>query len=242
MSSYKFKNQNVVDISITFPEDETKAFIEGLRKLSGRPFFQAKYIGAALGVAITPGLKALRRTTPKGPTGNLKRAISKRLRRYYKQDFGWAVQLAGYRRTGEMKAPDDTQYKKAKDRAFHQGFIEFGTKRRKTRSFSLERPNQAVASSYKTIGPFALIRQADNKTIKTDPPYNPRRRAFFKAGKNGRAVEIAPTPAQHPIRQAFDLSIAQMTSRLKMAMVEKLNNAIKEFVLYQGPSKQKRGG
>ena len=69
MSSYKFKNQNVVDISITFPEDETKAFIEGLRKLSGRPFFQAKYIGAALGVAITPGLKALRKTTPKGPTG-----------------------------------------------------------------------------------------------------------------------------------------------------------------------------
>ena len=61
-----------VSMEVRFPElERLKAAFKDLR-----PSLARKYMGSAIRKSIKPGLAALRQTTPKGPTGNLRRAIT----------------------------------------------------------------------------------------------------------------------------------------------------------------------
>jgi len=91
----------------------------------------ARVIGAGLKRAAYPGEVALRRTTPgTGPTGNLRRAIRTIVKRYPRD--GAAVAVIGYIKagSGKSKSAAGGRVKKGSDRAFHQFWLEFGTKNR----------------------------------------------------------------------------------------------------------------
>lgn len=91
----------------------------------------AASLGEALERAIWPMYLRLRETTPDGPTGNLKRAVKYKVKTYPRD--GGAVGLVGYERAaiGQASSAAGGSVRAGPDRAFHQWFLEFGTKERK---------------------------------------------------------------------------------------------------------------
>jgi hypothetical protein len=87
--------------------------------------YAAKYIASALKAAVKEGgtEQALKANTPRGPTGNLKRAVALKSIRYVKDGTG--VAIVGYRSGRKMNEP----YNRTK-LGYHQGLVEFGTKER----------------------------------------------------------------------------------------------------------------
>lgn len=87
----------------------------------------ARVIGAGLKRAAKPGENALKQLTPKGPTGNLRRAIKTIVKRYPRD--GAAVAIVGFVKAGSgaSKSAAGGRVKKGSDRAFHQFWLEFGT-------------------------------------------------------------------------------------------------------------------
>ena len=85
----------------------------------------AKHMAAGLRRAAEKGgtLQALKSATPRGPTGNLRRSIAIKSKRYAKTGVGAVV--LGYRASRKKDEP----YDKTK-LGYHQGLVEFGTKER----------------------------------------------------------------------------------------------------------------
>jgi hypothetical protein len=106
----------------------------------------AKHMAAALGRAIDPTFKLIRQLTPRGPTGNLKKAVRKKTTRYVKDGAGVAV--AGY-----AKPPRGTavESRKSNELGYHAHFLEKGTKARQTKG--------RLASSFKSRGMFEIVRR-----------------------------------------------------------------------------------
>lgn len=132
-----------IDVKVEFPElQQLKAAFRELR-----PSLARKHMGAAIRRSLAPGLSALKSKTPKGPTGNLRRAIASKVKTY---KSGNAVGLVGYVAAGSGKSVSagGGKVRKGKDRAYHAGFLEFGTKERVTKG--------PYASSFKTLGPFKI--------------------------------------------------------------------------------------
>ena len=67
-----------LDVKVDFPE--MKALQEAFRQF--RPSLAKKHMGAAIRRSLKPGTDALKQTTPRGPTGNLKRAIASKVKTY----------------------------------------------------------------------------------------------------------------------------------------------------------------
>lgn len=104
-----------------------------------------KKIEAAVrrGASIT--LESLRRITPEGPTGNLRRAVAIKSVTY---KSGTVVAVVGYRRAGKgASVSAGGRVRTGPDRAFHQYWIEYGTGLRKLK-------NGAIASSLMSFGPW----------------------------------------------------------------------------------------
>lgn len=117
-----------------------------------RPALARKHMGAAIRRCLAPGIAALRSTTPRGPTGNLRRAIDSKISKYRS---GNVVGLVGYRKAGTGKAvPTKGSIMKGRDRAYHQKFLEFGTRDRYTKG--------SIASSFKRLGPFTFRSATSN--------------------------------------------------------------------------------
>jgi hypothetical protein len=89
----------------------------------------ARTQGAAIGRAIKPAVAKLKETTPKGPTGNLRRAVVLKTKRYPKSGVG--VAMVGYQRPDSVKKIPKG---KRKDLSYHQFLVEYGTKPRVTKS------------------------------------------------------------------------------------------------------------
>lgn len=90
----------------------------------------ARVIGAGLKRAVEPAEAALKRIVPVGPTGNLRRAIKTLVKRYPAD--GAAAAMVGFVKAGtrKSKSAGGGRIKKGADRAFHQFFLEFGTRSR----------------------------------------------------------------------------------------------------------------
>lgn len=85
----------------------------------------AKHMAAGLRRAAQQGgtLQALKATTPKGKTGNLRRSIAIKSKRYPRSGVGLVI--LGYKAGRRMNEPyDPTKL------GYHQGLVEFGTKER----------------------------------------------------------------------------------------------------------------
>lgn len=186
----------------------------------------AKHLGAALRKASKPGLTALRaevRANQKGPTGNLRRAITTKVVTYKKS--GNAVAMVGFTKAGTgKKTATNGSVQKGKDRAFHAGFLEFGTKPRYTK--------KSIASSYNRLGPFVLKpppkrgKFAGSKRVQTTPKLP---KAFFKRAPAGQRVYLGVTQPERPIATSFKKASGSIRSELKAGMSTAIEKAGKDL-------------
>lgn len=213
-----------IDVTVEFPE------LQRLKKeFNALPSNLArKHLGAAIRRSLKPGLDALRSKVVRGPTGNLKRAIASKVKTY---KSGNAVGLVGFvaAGSGKNKSAGGGSVKSGKDRAFHAGFLEFGTKERRTKGF--------VASSFKTLGPFKIKpiakrgKFAGAVRVQTTPKYP---KAFFKRAPKGQVVNLNAMPVggrlgQAPVRTAYTQSLGAMRNQLKPEMENALLKAAKDL-------------
>lgn len=108
----------------------------------------ARYMEPAMRKAIEPGLRELRKATPRGPSGNLRKSIRKKSKKYPKD--GTAIGLVGY-----------TVGRGAK--GYHQGWLEFGTKDRQTKgryASSLRWPEGGPRGAFEIVNSYNKTRQA----------------------------------------------------------------------------------
>lgn len=181
-----------------------------------KPADKAKILKAALEKAIEPLYQRLLQTTPIGPTGNLKRAVSKKVRVYTKD--GNAVALVGFRRAGlsDSASAAGGTVRVGPDRAFHQWWLEEGTRPRvvntlsnkpytrkshtrtmksgrvaEVRQHQVSGQNAYIASSFGRLGPFKFVKdKSQPNRVQTDPAYQ---RAFFKKSRTPITI-----PAMNP--------------------------------------------
>jgi hypothetical protein len=218
----KPKPDSTLRVDMYFPDmEELRA---ELKKLPTN--LAAKHFGAALRKAVQPGLTALRQATPKGPTGNLRKSIKTKVKTYPRN--GTAVGMVGYSWGGENKG-------------YHQGFIEFGTKERKTKG--------PVASSFKKRGQFTIARPRklgkppknlfgaagdryaaryrSRLKVQTNPKYP---KAFFKRAAAGEVVKLGKMPiggrtGVPPVKTAFNRAKPAMEAELRMQLGARIEKA-----------------
>jgi hypothetical protein len=201
-------------IEITAEMAELRELQQAIGRLFS-PADKARILKAALEKAIEPAYQRLQQLTPIGPTGNLRRAVAKKVKTYTKN--GTAVGLVGFRRAGQERSESAAggAVRAGPDRAFHQWWLEEGTKPRQVMTLSNKpygrkghlrrikgrpavevRPHIVqkgqggyIASSYNRLGPFKMIRTDDGR-VQTEPG-SPR--AFFKKSKTPITI-----PAMQP--------------------------------------------
>lgn len=202
-----------IDLSLEFPE--LNALKEAFRTLPKN--IAAKHMAAALGRAMEPAFTALKNLTPRGATGNLKRSIRKKTKRYVASGSG--VALVGYTAAPRKKAAD----LKSNEKGQHQGFLEFGTKARRTK--------KNIASSFKRTGPIkAVTAKRSRKTVSSPKPP----KGFMKVVRKGDTVDLGEFPVGGkaglpPVRTAFERTRGAVSAALTKEMTVSLNNALKEM-------------
>lgn len=215
-------------VKIEFPELQQLA--KDLAQYTGH--VQRKYMKAAVRASLAPGVQALKSTTPKGPTGNLRRSIATKVVIYKRT--GAVVGLVGYRTGGSNSAPGPGSVRRGKGLGYHQGFLEFGTKARQTKG--------RFASSFRSRGPFQVKapggRSRGTGRVQTSPKYP---KAFLKVAPAGMTVDLKRMPiggatGQPPIRTAYKQSLSAIKSRVKAETARALLNAAKDkFARYHAP-------
>lgn len=147
-----------IKIGVEFPE--LQKLREGIRNL-GDKRAAAVILGDALEKAILPAFLRLGEVTPIGPTRNLRRAVDYKVKVY--PGSGGAVALIGYRRAGEANSVSAAggTVEAGPDRAFHQWWLEFGTKQRSIAKFS-NKPYQRKSPT----APFTRFRMGREETVR----------------------------------------------------------------------------
>lgn len=139
-------------IKLDISTEELKAMRDEIRR-----FFPAKQAAEVLAPivrrAIKPMTDALRAVAPVGPTGNLKRAVTSKVVTY-KQN-GVAVGVVGFTRAGRGSSASAAggSVRAGKDRAFHQWWLEYGTKDRQ-----ITKPKNRIYARRSPTKPFARRR------------------------------------------------------------------------------------
>lgn len=147
-----------IKIGVEFPE--LAALRQGIRALGDKKA-AAELLGEALERAIFPAYLRLREVTPVGPTGNMKRAATYKVKVYPRT--GGAVGLIGYTRAGAAGSSSAAggTVEAGPDRAFHQWWLEFGTKQRVISKFS-NKPYQRKSPT----APFSRVRNGREETVR----------------------------------------------------------------------------
>jgi hypothetical protein len=213
-----------IEVGVEFPEiEQIKTAFKNLS-----PSLSARYMGSALRKTIEPSKSLLKSLTPRGPTGNLQRAIAVDVRRYSAgpnsknpaKSPGAAVALLGYKKAprGRRGADDSDNTKKGS----HAGFLEFGTKIRKTTGY--------IASSFRRSGPVRVkvFKSSGRVSASPKPP-----KGFVKTVAKGGTVDLGKFPiggstGQPPIKTAFQRSLPRMRSTLPLEMAKALNAALRD--------------
>jgi len=215
-------------VKFDFPDiDELR---DGFRALPKK--LSAITQGAAVKRAMQPAVAALKANSPRGPTGNLARAVKLKTVRY--PETGTGAAIVGYVKpgSGKSKSAQGGKVRKGSDRAFHQFWIEFGTKERRILNPSKMR-GYVIASSYDSLGPFSLKRQrmvkGGRKVVQSSPKYP---KAFFKAAPAGQALVLPAVRAQQPVARTWNQVRAQVTGSLEKELRQGLINARKQLEIY----------
>lgn len=211
-----------IEISIEMPElEEIKAAFRSLP-----PNIAAKHLAAGLGRAIDPAVGVLKSLTPKGPTGNLRRSIKKKTKKYSAgpnsrnpaKSPGSGVAMVGY-----VAPPKGRAAQNNTEKGYHGGFLEFGTKDRKTKG--------RIASSFASAGKIkvAFSKRAGKFRTTPKPP-----KGFVKAVPKGDVVDLGRFPiggkgGLPPIKTTFERTKAGIKSNMNTELTKSLNNALKEM-------------
>ena len=224
-------------VKFEFPDFEELR--EGFRQLPKG--LSAITQGAAVKRAMLPAVAALKANSPKGPTGNLARAVKIKSVRYAESGTGAAI--VGYVKagTGKAKVAQGGKVKKGSDRAFHQFWIEFGTKERTVKTRSSR--GFMIASSFGSLGPFSIRRQrmvkGGRKVVQATPKYP---KSFFKAAKAGEVLVLPAVKAQHPVRKTWEQVSPQVAASLAKELRQGLVNAQKQLAKYAAKKAAKSAG
>lgn len=118
-----------VGMSFDFPDFEGLA--DKFRQLPKS--LASAAIGAGVKRAMKPAEAALKRMVPVGPTGNLRRGVATKAKRYAKT--GAAVAIVGFRKPNSKGPPKEgtKRRNKAQDKTQHQFLVEYGSKQRFTK-------------------------------------------------------------------------------------------------------------
>jgi hypothetical protein len=172
----------------------------------------AKKIKPAVERGARVTVDALRSFSPRGPTGNLQRAADVKAVTY---GGGTAVAVVGYRRAGQgATTSSGGTVRLGPDRAYHQYWIEYGTKERTLKK-------SAVASNFAAFGGnFGDYFEA---------------RGRGKAGWSGAVVVFRPkdgslgsVEAQHPMEKAWEATKAQAVENIEQELAKALTEAVQE--------------
>jgi HK97 gp10 family phage protein len=219
---------------------------------------QSAIVAKAVRAAIKPALAKLRSLVPVGPTGNLKAAVASKVKQYKKD--GTAVGLVGYRAAG--RAPSGSaaggSVRVGKDRAFHQGFIEFGTKDRKAGPIAstsytrkpyqrtsrkgvrhivgahpVSRQGGYINSSFRRLGSFAVDKsgQPKNNRVATSPRYP---NAFFRKLSSPKPIPGTPVGGRArtpPVKTAFESTQGEMGAILDRELRVGIEAALQAIAL-----------
>jgi hypothetical protein len=150
----------VAGIQLNINTDELRSLRDNIRAFFPKAD-AAEKLGDAIEKAIWPLYLRLREVTPDGPTGNLKRAVAQKVVKY--RNTGIAVGLVGYNRAGAGPAVSAAggEVRVGPDRAFHQWWLEFGTKQRRVDTFS-NKPYQRKSPTK----PFVRVRNGRQETVR----------------------------------------------------------------------------
>lgn len=210
------KNAGAIELSLEFPD--LAELRQQFRDLPSN--IAAKHLGAALRKAMAPGLARLKKNTPKGPTGNLRKSAKIKIKPYKKD--GNAVGIVGYEIGGGSKG-------------YHQGFLEFGTKDRQTKKgrFASSWVRSSLNNTKYVSGGFRILNQrrgrnAGKLVTQPKPP-----KAFFKSAKLGQQVQLGKMPiggrtGVPPVKTAFNQTRPQMVSILRGELATRLEKALAE--------------
>jgi HK97 gp10 family phage protein len=204
-----------LELSMEFPE--LTQLREQFKELPKN--IAAKHLGAALRKAMAPGQAALRKNTPKGPTGNLRKSIKTKVKVYAKD--GNAVGIVGYA-IGKGSL------------GYHQGFLEFGTKERKTKGrFASSWKSSSLNNSQYVRGGFTILnpKRGRNAGKLITKPKSPK--AFFKTAKQGQVVNLGKMPVGGrtgvpPVKTSFNQAQPAMRSLLQNELATRLEKALNE--------------
>lgn len=232
-----------IKVQVSF--DDVGPALDKLRALPDD--VSGKMLKAALEKAIQPAFAALGNVTPVGPTGNLYRARNKKVVIYSKDRVG--VGVVGYNQSGKgsTRSAGGGKVRAGRDRAFHQWWIENGTKPRKIATLAnkpyqrrsknglvhwVSGQNGYIASSYNALGPFRIRKQGNSFTTKPGYP-----KAFFM--KRSEPFQIPATPAggvaaQPPVQTAWNRSQSQVASVLRDQLSISLAGALEAISTFSG--------
>jgi hypothetical protein len=217
------------------------------------PKRKAPILKAALEKAIAPAVARLKALAPIGPTGNLNRAVTKKVIPYNRS--GNAVAMFGYTRADKEKAlsAQGGSVRRGKELAYHQWWLEEGTNDRVISKLTVKpynrrghlrrvpgRPavevqthevkkgqNKYIASSFNKLGPFKI--QVGNRAtgrVQTDPAYP---RAFFKASRDPiilPGVRPGVVNGQPPLKTAWEQTRTQVADILQQELRISLSRAL----------------
>ena len=177
----------------------------------------AKHMTAALGRAINVPYKRLKKNTPRGPTGNLKKAVKKKTKKYVRDGAG--VALVGFAKPPRGTAVED---RKDNELGYHAHFLEKGTKKRQTKG--------RLASSFKARGPFSIVRRKNGKLVtKPKPP-----KGFIKGTSSGQQVDLGSMPVggksgKPPLQTTFSEVKSELSREMQLQLAASVEKAIMEL-------------
>jgi len=211
----------VAGIQISLDQSELQGLQQALGTLF-KPADLAPVLEAALEKAVHPAFLRLKETTPVGPTGNLKRAATYKVKAYPRS--GNAVAILGYTQAarGASASAQGGKVQTGPDRAFHQWWLENGlgqrtiskladkpyTRKAHTRTMKsgkvadvrqheVARQGGYIASSYNSLGGFEGFVPTPRMPRGSGTPQRVQtqpgyQRAFFK--KSSQPIVIPPMP------------------------------------------------
>jgi hypothetical protein len=194
--------------------------LQELQKTLGQIFKaadKAKIVKDALKKAIAPTEARLKQVAPIGPTGNLQRAVASRIIPYNKT--GNAVAVVGFRRADKEKffSAQGGSVRKGSDLAYHQYWLERGTKARPIRSPS---------------PPKSYVRPGYNKPGFERQTYtmNRRGKAITVRGHSVRTHAVAG----HVVDDPNEYYYASSFNRLGAFKIQKFRQGEKGFITTPG--------
>jgi len=172
-----------------------------------------KYMKAAFNAVTKPAMRALKQATPRGPTGNLKRSVTKKV----SANFA-IVGYAAARRNAEEN-----------QKGYHQNLLEYGGRK-------IRRTKGRVASTFASQGKGRSgkieTRTTKQGKLRTTRPRFPK--GFLKSAPAGERVTLGKMPVggrtgKPPIRTAFSAAEGEIRSVLKQQMSTVLERANKDM-------------